>query len=78
MAIACLRLVTFPPLPLRRVPRLRLRIALSTRLLAAFPYFRRVRFAGIALLHVAVNWTSAVRFIMCAFVARLPNNCASL
>jgi hypothetical protein len=41
MAIACLRLVTFfPLLPLRRVPFLRRRIADSTRLLAAFPYFR--------------------------------------
>ena len=41
MAIACLRLVTFLPLPLLSVPFLRRRIALSTRLPAAFPYFRR-------------------------------------
>jgi hypothetical protein len=43
MAIACLRLFTvppFPPLPLLSVPRFRRRMALSTRLLAAFPYFR--------------------------------------
>src|SRR5256714_2955956 len=41
IAIACLRLFTrppFPPLPLRSVPLLRRRIALSTRLLAARPY----------------------------------------
>src|SRR5438874_4169437 len=41
IAIACLRLVTRPPLPPRplfSVPRLRRRIALSTRLLAARPY----------------------------------------
>lgn len=44
MAIACLRLFTrppFPPRPLRNVPFFRRRIALSTRLLAARPYFRR-------------------------------------
>ena len=44
MAIACLRLFTRPPLPprpLRSVPLLRRRIALSTRLLAARPYLRR-------------------------------------
>src|SRR2546423_15301042 len=43
MAIACLRLFTFPPLPPRperSVPFFRRRIALSTRLLADFPYFR--------------------------------------
>jgi hypothetical protein len=43
IAIACLRLFTFPPLPPRpllSVPFLRRRIALSTRLLAALPYFR--------------------------------------
>ncbi|HVE34731.1 MAG TPA: hypothetical protein VNC18_14280 [Gemmatimonadaceae bacterium] len=42
IAIACLRLFTlppFPPRPLFSVPRFRRRIALSTRLLAAFPYF---------------------------------------
>src|SRR5262245_15341072 len=41
--MACLRLVTlppFPPLPLLSVPFFLRRIALSTRLLAAFPYFR--------------------------------------
>jgi hypothetical protein len=45
MAIACLRLLTRPPLPprpLRNVPRLRRRIALSTRLDAARPYLRRL------------------------------------
>src|SRR5688572_13897694 len=45
MAIACRRLFTLPPrppLPLRKVPRLRRRIALSTVLLAALPYFRRL------------------------------------
>jgi hypothetical protein len=44
IAIACLRLLTRPPLPpgpLRSVPFFRRRIALSTRLLAARPYFRR-------------------------------------
>src|SRR5207248_870791 len=43
IAIACLRLFTLPPCPLLprlSVPCLRRRIALSTRLLAAFPYFR--------------------------------------
>src|ERR1700740_3304167 len=43
MAIACLRLLTLPPLPPRpdfRVPRFFLRIALATRLPAAFPYLR--------------------------------------
>lgn len=42
IAIACLRLLTlppFPPGPLRSVPFLRRRIALSTRLLALLPYF---------------------------------------
>jgi hypothetical protein len=44
MAIACLRLFTRPPRPpgpLFNVPRLRRRIALSTRRLAAGPYRRR-------------------------------------
>jgi hypothetical protein len=43
IAIACLRLVTFPPfppLPDLKVPLFRRRIALSTRFCAAFPYFR--------------------------------------
>jgi hypothetical protein len=47
MAMACLRLVTFPPrppFPLFSVPRLRRRIALSTRFEAARPYFRRPDF----------------------------------
>jgi len=42
MAMACFRLVTFPPfppLPERRVPFFSLRIALATLLLAAWPYF---------------------------------------
>src|SRR6185312_3083526 len=42
MAIACSRLVTFPPLPPlpdRKVPRFSRRMALSTLLLAASPYF---------------------------------------
>jgi hypothetical protein len=45
IAIACFRLVTLPalpPLPLRSVPFFRRRIALSTRLLADFPYFREL------------------------------------
>ena len=40
MAIACFRLLTRPPFPPRpdlSVPRLRRRIALSTRLLALLP-----------------------------------------
>jgi hypothetical protein len=40
MAMACFRLFTRPPLPpgpLRNVPRLRRRMALSTRFDAAFP-----------------------------------------
>jgi hypothetical protein len=44
MAIACSRLVTFPalpPRPERSVPCFSRRIALSTLLPAAFPYFRR-------------------------------------
>ena len=43
IAIACFLLVTlppFPPRPLRNVPFFRFFIALSTRLLAALPYFR--------------------------------------
>jgi hypothetical protein len=40
IAIACFLLVTFLPLPLFRVPFFLRRIADSTRLLAAFPYFR--------------------------------------
>ena len=40
MAIACLRLLTFLPLPDLSVPFLRRRIALSTRFEAAGPYFR--------------------------------------
>jgi hypothetical protein len=43
IAIACLRLVTLPPLPPfpdLSVPFFRRRIADSTRLLAALPYFR--------------------------------------
>jgi len=43
IAMACFRLVTvppLPPLPLFKVPRLRRRIALSTALPAALPYFR--------------------------------------
>jgi hypothetical protein len=38
IAIACFRLVTFRPDPLFNVPRFRRRIALSTFLLALFPY----------------------------------------
>jgi hypothetical protein len=47
IAIACLRLFTFPPLPplpLRSVPRFRRFMALSTRLPAALPYFRPLFF----------------------------------
>jgi hypothetical protein len=40
IAIACLRLFTFRPLPLLRVPFLRRRIALPTRFDADFPYLR--------------------------------------
>src|SRR5215471_3425683 len=43
IAMACLRLFTFPPFPprpLRNVPFFRRRIALSTRLVAARPYRR--------------------------------------
>ena len=48
--MACLRLVTrFPDLPLRSVPRLRLRIALSTMSDAFLPYFRPPRFFAIRL-----------------------------
>ena len=39
MAIACLRLRTLRPEPLRNVPRFRRRIVDSTFLLAARPYF---------------------------------------
>ena len=45
MAIACSRLLTFPPrpdLPDLRVPRLRRRMALSTLLLAPLPYLLRL------------------------------------
>jgi hypothetical protein len=47
IAIACFRLFTFPPrppFPLRNVPLFLRRIALSTRLLAALPYFRPLDF----------------------------------
>jgi hypothetical protein len=50
IAMACLRLLTVPPLPpfpLLRVPRLRRFIALFTLLPAASPYFRLVFLAGI-------------------------------
>jgi hypothetical protein len=40
IAIACLRLFTFLPLPDLSVPFLRRRIALPTRFDAAFPYRR--------------------------------------
>jgi hypothetical protein len=40
MAIACLRLFTFLPLPDLSVPFFRRRIALATRFDAALPYFR--------------------------------------
>jgi hypothetical protein len=43
IAIACLRLLTLPPLPPRpdcKVPLFFRRIALAARLLAAFPYRR--------------------------------------
>jgi hypothetical protein len=42
IAIACLRLVTFPPLLLFSVPRLRLRMALSTDFCAFLPYLATV------------------------------------
>jgi hypothetical protein len=47
IAIACSRLFTLPPrpdFPLRRVPFLRRRMALSTLLLAPLLYFRRLVF----------------------------------
>jgi hypothetical protein len=47
MAMACLRLVTLPPLPpfpLRNVPRFRRRIARSTSRLAARLYLRLLAF----------------------------------
>jgi hypothetical protein len=44
IAIACFRLLTFRPLPDFSVPFFRRFMALSTRLLAAFPYFRRPDF----------------------------------
>jgi hypothetical protein len=48
MAIACFLLVTFFPLPLFSVPRLRLRIADSTSFDALFDVFR---LAGLANCH---------------------------
>jgi hypothetical protein len=63
IATACLRLFTlppFPPLPLRRVPLFRRRIALSTRLLAALPYFRpldfRVDFRAVFFAAILSSW----------------------
>ena len=53
MAMACLRLVTFPPLPPfpeRRVPFFSRRIALATLLPAALPYFLELLFTGIPIL----------------------------
>jgi len=44
IAIACLRLFTFRPLPLFSVPFLRRRIALPTLFDADFPYFRPLFF----------------------------------
>ena len=49
IAIACVRLLTLPPcpdFPRRNVPRLRRRMALSTRLLAPLLYFRRPDLRG--------------------------------
>ena len=67
IAIACLRLVTFPPFPLRplrSVPFFRRFIALSTRLLAAFPYFRvdvlRVLFFRVAMSPLSRAWRPVV------------------
>lgn len=40
MAMACFRDLTFAPLPLFSVPRLRRRMALATRFEAALPYLR--------------------------------------
>jgi hypothetical protein len=53
IAMACLRLLTLPPLPLLpdlSVPCLRLRMALATLLLAPFPYFRWPDLAAILIL----------------------------
>jgi hypothetical protein len=67
IAIACLRLFTlppFPPRPLRSVPRLRLRIALSTSLLAPRLYFFPVDFflplfRAMMLPRLCSMWTTA-------------------
>src|SRR5688500_13394820 len=59
IAIACLRLFTFPPLPplpLFSVPRLRRFMALSTVLLAAFPYFRPLRFLAAICILLGGSW----------------------
>jgi hypothetical protein len=62
IAIACLRLVTFLPLrPLRNVPFLRRRIADSTRLPAAFPYFRPPDFFRAAMVF-CLRWIVVVPF----------------
>jgi len=53
MAMACFRLVTFPPLPPfpeRKVPRFSRRSAAPTARLAAFPYFLGPLFAGMVFL----------------------------
>jgi hypothetical protein len=55
MAIACLRLVTFLPLPLFSVPFFLRRIADSTRLLAALPYFLPPDFFRAAMMN-ALLW----------------------
>ena len=61
IAIACLRLFTFRPLPLLRVPFLRRRIALPTRFDAAFPYLRVLFFLPDELLLRAAIRRSVVR-----------------
>jgi hypothetical protein len=79
IAMACLRLFTFPPFPprpLRNVPFFFRRMALSTRLLAAFPY-RRVllRLLVRELLRVVVR---LVRLLVAAMLCSLFGRVNSL
>jgi hypothetical protein len=81
IAIACSRLFTLPPrppFPIRSVPLFRRRIALSTRLLAALPYFRAVDFRAVDFRAVdfrAVDLRDADFFaaIMSSIVGMNPN-----
>lgn len=75
MAIACFRLVTFPPVPPfpeRSVPRFFRFIALSTLLLALLPYLRRLFLSAIGFL------PGRLAFDGCEVSSRLKWNAGTL